>query len=445
MEKRWKYSEFQDLFSFVIGGDWGKDVTESDPDLVKVYCIRGSEIRDWRKSKGKTAALRKISKPSLEKRRLQEGDILVEISGGGPDQPVGRTVLIDNEALSFEPGMPKVCTNFFRMVRLVESVDKKFVNHYLNYFYSSGQIVNYQGGSNNLRNLRFPEYSKIKVPLPPLPEQKRIVAKLDTLFAHLDQLRMRLEKIPVLLKQFRQAVLTQAVTGKLTEEWRAEAETGFPKSWKYASISEVSSHILGKMLDVNKNKGELTYYLRNQNVRWGSFDLIDISRMQAMKDERSKYSVKDGDILICEGGEPGRSAVWRNGNNEFIFQKALHRLRCHNFMEPDWIVYNITRDAISGNLQSLFTGTTIKHLTLRSLSAYKVPVPPLIEQKEIIYRVESLFGFSDRIEASYQLLKEKIDHLPQTVLSKAFRGELVKKELKEYAQQTDNLLLAAEP
>ncbi len=96
MRRHWKYIRLENLCDFVIGGDWGKDPNLSYPGFVEVYCIRGSEIREWSKDKGNTAVIRKIASSSLEKRELKEGDILVEISGGGPDQPVGRIVFIDN-------------------------------------------------------------------------------------------------------------------------------------------------------------------------------------------------------------------------------------------------------------------------------------------------------------------------------------------------------------
>ena len=98
LPKNWVESEFSTIISYVIGGDWGKDPESiDDDDFIEVLCIRGSEIKNWNENKGNTASLRKIKKSSLSNRKLQIGDILLEISGGGPDQPVGRTVFIDND------------------------------------------------------------------------------------------------------------------------------------------------------------------------------------------------------------------------------------------------------------------------------------------------------------------------------------------------------------
>ena len=141
LPKNWIETEFKELTSFVIGGDWGKDLEfEFDVDSEIVSCIRGSEIKNWERDKGSTASIRKVKSSSLEKRALAEGDILLEISGGGPDQPVGRTIYIDQEALDANDNYKKVCTNFLRMVRIHENLDKKFIKLFLDCFYLSGEI-----------------------------------------------------------------------------------------------------------------------------------------------------------------------------------------------------------------------------------------------------------------------------------------------------------------
>ena len=427
MEKKlplgWESDELDSLIAFVIGGDWGKDPEKiSEEDYSLVACIRGSEIKKWSSEKGQSASIRAIKTNSLEKRKLEEGDILLEISGGGPDQPVGRVVFIDKEVFTHNSEYPKVPTNFLRLIRPNKEIHSKYLFSYLEFFYYSGEVVNYQGGSNNLRNLKFKEYSKISIPLAPLPEQKRIAAKLDELFGHLDALKTKLDRIPVLLKNFRQQVLTQAVTGKLTEEWRKGKNLG---EWEDQALADFSESRLGKMLDKAKNTGVPTEYLRNINVRWFHFDLMDLSKIKVEAEEINKYNLEPGDVLICEGGEPGRAAIWKNEKGGIIFQKALHRVRLKKHVLPDYLLYNLFLDAKSERLNELFTGTTIKHLTGRNLSKYTIQVPPLQEQQEIVKRVEGLFAVADKIEAQYNSLKTKIDTLPQAILNKAFKGELV--------------------
>ena len=259
------------------------------------------------------------------------------------------------------------------------------------------------------------------IPLPPLAEQHRIVAKLDTLFAQLEIIKNSMANVPLLLKDFRQQVLNQAVTGKLTEEWRKGTKLN---EWQECPLSDFSDARLGKMLDNAKNSGELVSYLGNINVRWSEIDFSDLKQMKVESKELHKYELLKGDILVCEGGEPGRAAIWKYNRNDVIFQKALHRIRLNENVLPDFFLYNLKIDSQNNKLEQLFTGTTIKHLTGRSFSTYTMLVPQLEEQQEIVSRVESLFAKADAIEQQYKTLKACIDNVPQAILHKAFKGEL---------------------
>ena len=140
--------ELRDLFDYVIGGDWGKDPDFNDNAYGNALCIRGTEFKNWNLEKGSTASLRKVKLTNIAKRKLIEGDILIEISGGGPEQPVGRTVLIDKDVLRFQFNTPKICTNFIRLARPSKHVSSKYLNYFLTFFYKSGEVIKYQGGSN---------------------------------------------------------------------------------------------------------------------------------------------------------------------------------------------------------------------------------------------------------------------------------------------------------
>lgn len=218
----WQTTKLIELAIYVLGGDWGKDVDFESPDYTTALCIRGAEFRNWNEDKGSTASPRKIKNSSLANRVLKDGDILVEISGGGPDQPVGRTVLIDKATLTHAPKVPKICTNFVRLLRTADEIDSRFLNSFLTFFYASGEIRDYQAGSNNLRNLKFNDYLGIDIPIPPLIEQHRIVAKIEELFSELDKGIENLQTARAQLKVYRQALLKHAFEGKLTAQWRKE-------------------------------------------------------------------------------------------------------------------------------------------------------------------------------------------------------------------------------
>jgi type I restriction enzyme S subunit len=179
------------------------------------------------------------------------------------------------------------------------------------------------------------------------------------------------------------------------------------------------------MLDQRKNTGQLTPYLRNINVRWFSFDLEDIQEIRLADTEIIDLDVRFGDLLVCEGGEPGRCAVWRGEDSKYTFQKALHRVRTSKHLLADYLSFCLSNSANNGKLEQLFTGSTIKHLTGASLKKLQILLPSREEQEEIVDRVESLFCLADQLEARLTAARKVVDRLTPALLAKAFRGELV--------------------
>jgi type I restriction enzyme S subunit len=204
----------------------------------------------------------------------------------------------------------------------------------------------------------------------------------------------------------------------------------FATETNYQPFGTIAESRLGKMLDQNKNKGELQPYLRNINVRWFDFDLNDLLEMRFETDEDEKYSIVKGDLVICEGGEPGRCAIWKS-DETIKYQKALHRVRPKENLSIDYLLFYLRYLALTGGLEQYFTGTGIKHLTGESLRKIPVPLPPLPEQQEIVRRVEQLFALADSLEAKYQNALRWVEKLEQAVLAKAFRGELAEADAKD--------------
>lgn len=123
-----------------------------------------------------------------------------------------------------------------------------------------------------------------------------------------------------------------------------------PRSWTWVRMSHIADHRLGKMLDKSKNKGKPYPYLRNTNVQWLEFDLDDIKEMRFEDDELDEYEVRKGDLLVCEGGEPGRCAIWQGQTTPMMFQKAIHRVRPLAEIEPWFLQYLLLADARNGNM-----------------------------------------------------------------------------------------------
>lgn len=309
-------------------------------------------------------------------------------------------------------------------------------NKYLFFWLKSSTFLGYVSDVSygvNMPRLGTSDGLKAPLRLAPLVEQKIIAEKLDTLLAQVDSTKARLEQIPKILKRFRQAVLGAAMNGTLMEIHESRPHPlcdqwqwpGIPSTWSVLTYSELVDSRLGKMLDKVKNTGVPIKYLGNVNVRWFSFNLKNLQEILISESELNELNLKKNDVLICEGGEPGRCAIWSGGEREeVIFQKALHRARVSEKITPEWLVLNLKNDSNNLMLSQLFTGTTIKHLTGKSLAKYPLRVPPVDEQYEIVRRVEQLFAYADTVEKQVNNALSRVNNLTQSILAKAFRGEL---------------------
>jgi type I restriction enzyme S subunit len=156
------------------------------------------------------------------------------------------------------------------------------------------------------------------------------------------------------------------------------------------------------MLDQNKNKGDLFPYLANVNVRWGEFSLDGLRTMRFESKEKERYGLKFGDIVMCEGGEPGRCAIWKDQVPGMMIQKALHRIRPSAVLDYRFVYYNLLSIGQSKGFDQFFTGATIKHLPLEKLAKVEVTIPPLPVQRRI---AGILSAYDELIENSQRRIR----------------------------------------
>ena len=172
--------------------------------------------------------------------------------------------------------------------------------------------------------------------------------------------------------------------------------------WEKVKLGNVTDSCLGKMLDQNKNKGDYQPYLANVNVRWGEFDLEDLPLMKFEESEQERYELKYGDLVICEGGEPGRCAIWKEQIPNMKIQKALHRVRVHDCLDYRYLFYWFLLAGKTGELDQYFTGATIKHMPGQKLKEVVIDKPPL----EIQHRIaDILSAYDDLIENNQKQIK----------------------------------------
>ncbi len=173
--------------------------------------------------------------------------------------------------------------------------------------------------------------------------------------------------------------------------------------WKKAKLGAIADMCLGKMLDKEKNKGEFHPYLGNINVRWGGFDFKNLNQMRFEDHEHERYGLEVGDLVICEGGEPGRCALWRGDQPGMKIQKALHRVRVKKGYDTEFVFYRILLAGKNGELEKHFIGSTIKHLTGVGLKEVEFAYPPESQQKRI---ANVLSALDAKIELNNQINAE---------------------------------------
>lgn len=354
----------------------------------------------------------------------------------------------------------------------------KINSNYLFYYL----LEKYPYINSNARGVGIPHVDptllwSLKFPLPPLSEQNRIVEKLDRLFGQLEVIKSSMKKIPVLLKNFRQQVLTQAVTGKLTEEWREGKELesaekliqkiidkrikdyqlkcslakekgerkptkiyldkfpeiesvniDLPENWFQTNVhflsfvTKLAGFEYSDHFDLKEN-GDIPV-VRAQNVQMGRFE--DKNRLY-MSTETSDYLVRSQlhgrEILMVFIGAGTGNVCLAPKNERWHLAPNVAKIDVDGISTEYLYLYLQSALGVE-NVLSRVKATAQPSLSMETIREIIAFVPPLKEQQEIVSRVESLFAKADAIEDKYKRLKAKIETLPQTILHKAFKGEL---------------------
>lgn len=173
--------------------------------------------------------------------------------------------------------------------------------------------------------------------------------------------------------------------------------------WQESTLGVIADTQLGKMLDAKKNEGEFHPYLGNDNVQWDGIDLSEVKEMRFKDSELSKFALKPGDLLVCEGGDPGRCAIW-NLEEEMYYQKALHRVRAHeDVLDNRFLYYFLVHIGSTQEIRQYYTGgATIKHLPAGALNRVKVRYPDLAMQRRI---ADVLSAYDELIENNRRQIK----------------------------------------
>lgn len=302
--------------------------------------------------------------------------------------------------------------------------------------------------------------------VPPLAEQKRIVAKVEKLLEKVDASRARLDKVSALLKRFRQSVLAAACSGRLTTDWRMrnpidtrcddlvarirnrrekhaktpaqqvklrdiysiteEESTALPDGWGYVALSKICESFDYGTSAKSKPSGKVPV-LRMGNIQNGCIDWNDLVYTSDAQ-EILAYSLKPNTVLFNRTNSPelvGKTSIYL-GERPAIFAGYLIRVNHCPELDPRYLNMCLNTNYARAFCQSVKTdGVSQSNINAQKLGHYEVPYPPISEQLEIVRRVEEMFALADRLEARVGKARGQVDKLTQSILAKAFRGELV--------------------
>ena len=281
-------------------------------------------------------------------------------------------------------------------------------------------LSEYKKAGTTVDNINFDKFISLLIPLPPQKEQDRIVSSINQYFAIIENIDSSQKELNTSLEAAKAKILDLAIRGKLVPQDPNEEPAiellkrinpnftpsdnlhyaaSVPDGWQLCHIQDIASVELGKTLDRLKNSGEEKPYLCALNVKWDSFDLSTVKTIRIASSEKERYAVKPGDLLVCEGGDVGRSAIWTE-HIEMYYQNALHRIR---FKSQDicqeFFLYVLRNYKDRGIIDDVCKGVTIKHFTGQVFKSLDLPIPPLKEQKRIVDCVNAYCNILEEIAA----------------------------------------------
>lgn len=309
------------------------------------------------------------------------------------------------------------------------------LNRYLFHWLRTRDFLNYANEVSygvNMPRLGTKDGVAAPFVLPPLAEQKVIADKLDTLLAQVENTKARLERIPQILKRFRQSVLAAAVSGRLTEEWRNGA--GF----------EVESDTLGNFVSIDighafKSKeftGQGIPLLRGQNIEPGALRWSETKYFPEAKLSEFRHLFINADDIILAMDRPIISsglkiARAKPSDLPCVLVQRVARFNSFNGLLPDYLHALLQDISFSNYIQPNQTGSDIPHISGKQILDYPVTIPNIQEQTEITLRVDQLFAHADLIEQQANNSLARVNNLTQSILGKAFRGELTEQWRKD--------------
>jgi len=428
--KRWDYVKLSESINDIIGGDWGESDNENIPkDFVRVKALRGIDISNWGVDKGKNASYRIIKKTSLKKRNLDEGDIIIEVSGGSTKFNVGRTILIDNEVLE-NCDVPIICANFFRKMRFKLEFNPKFVKYFLDYNYqNSHKMKKFIKQTTNLQNFNVTKFlDEVNIPKIDPKIQQKIVKKLDNILEKLEDKKKEILEIDQRNIDKIKKLIVNA-NGFLFQSLLKNTKT---------TTVQLESLLDGIKLGSNEKSIkdiEGIPVLRMPNIQNGKIDYSDLKFTKFSKKDEEKYLLRIGDVLVNRTNSAelvGKTAVFER-DEKYAFASYIIRLRLKDNTIPQFISNYINSSIGRKYIESVYVKTSGQaNINSEHLKSMLIQLPNISDQKKILKKLKNLNSGISNLQTklstlikSQKMTKNYLGSLNSSILHEAFLGNLV--------------------
>lgn len=381
-----------------LSGEWGTD----DENGNGIPVLRTTNFTNEGIVNFDNVVTRTITRKNIEEKFLRTGDIIIEKSGGSDKQPVGRVIYYDG------PENKYLFNNFTGLLRIKNQKEwfPRYVFYSLYANYRKGGTRAFENKTTGLHNLKIDDYiERYEVADANYEKQISVCYRLDKISDIIEKRRQQLAAFDALIK------------ARFVEMFGDVIKND--KGWPQYIFEDITESRLGKMLDAKQQKGNCKFpYLANFNVQWFRFELKNLNEMDFDKEDQVEFELKDGDLLVCEGGEIGRCAVWHNELQPCYFQKALHRVRCNtNIVLPDYMARWFQYNCEHGGFSSIEGAkATISHLPGAKLKRLQVVTPPIDIQKIFVDFVEQV----DKSKVAVQKSLEKTQLLFDSLMQEYF-------------------------
>ena len=451
--KSWVNTTLYDVCQKIQDGNYGGSYPKKDEWVEDgIPFITGAALGENCILEHKLRFVDEEKNSTLTKAQVTSNDVIFPNRGATDSQLNGKS------NLAYLLGDRFSNANINPQITLLRSTDAVVPSYLKNYVcspYFLDSLKEVTKGS-ALTFINLTKTKEIEIPLAPLSEQKRIVEKLDSLLAQVDTIQQRLNNLPDIIKRFRQSVLAAAVSGKLTEQWRGdsgyqESNFGFdiPDTWSLCEIQNVAEVKGGKRLP----KGEELVpedtgyrYVRAGQLKNGTIINGDMARNSQMylkahvQEQIKRYIVKKGDAYITiVGASIGDAGVVPNNyDGANLTENAAKICEFSKPMNSDFIGFWLRSQLIQQLIRLEIKSGAQGKLALKRIKTLPIPDISIEEQTEIVRLVEQYFALADTLEKNLANAKQRVDNLTQSILAKAFRGELVPQDPND--EPADKLL-----